>query len=70
MVDESTTYRVTEWFRKPEKFRLSMLYRRAMARGRKLAHSLPVRPAVPIAEKQRPRGISVVSPSRNGRELL
>ena len=67
---ESTTYRVTEWFRKPEKFRLSMLYRRAMARGRKLAHSRPVRPAVPIAEKQRPRGISVVSPSRNGRELL
>ena len=67
---ESTTYRAMEWFRKPEKFRLSMLYRMAMARGRKLAHSRPVQPLVPIAETQRPRGISVVIPSRNGRDLL
>jgi GT2 family glycosyltransferase/glycosyltransferase involved in cell wall biosynthesis len=67
---ESTTYRVTEWFRKPAKFRLSMLYRMAMARGRKLAHSRPVQPVVPIASKQRPQGVSVVIPSRNGRELL
>jgi len=30
---ESSTYRAIEWFRKPGKFRLSMLYRMAMARG-------------------------------------
>ncbi|MGH9647518.1 MAG: hypothetical protein ACRD4E_11965, partial [Bryobacteraceae bacterium] len=61
---ESTTYRVTEWFRRPAKFRLSMLYRMAMARGRKLAYSRPVQPRAPIAETLRPRGISVVIPSR------
>jgi len=67
---ESATYRAVEWLRQPEKFRLSMLYRRAMARGRKLAHSRPVQPLVPVAETQRPRGVSVVIPSRNGRDLL
>jgi GT2 family glycosyltransferase/glycosyltransferase involved in cell wall biosynthesis len=67
---ESTTYRVTEWLRKPEKFRLSMLYRMAQARGRKLAHARPVLPPRPIVETQRPSGISVVIPSRNGRDLL
>ena len=59
-----------EWFREPGKFRLSMLYRRAMARGRTLARSRPVIQPVAIPEKQRPRGISVVIPSRNGRDLL
>jgi GT2 family glycosyltransferase/glycosyltransferase involved in cell wall biosynthesis len=67
---ESSTYRAMEWLRKPGKFRLSMLYRMARARGRKLAQSRPVRPTVPVTEKQRPRGVSVVIPSRNGRELL
>ena len=67
---ESTTYRAMEWLRKPEKFRLSMLYRRAMARGRTLARSRPVIQPVAIPQNQRPRGISVVIPSRNGRELL
>ena len=67
---ESSTYRAMQWLREPGKFRLSMLYRMALARGRKLAQSRPIRPPVPIAKKQRPRGVSVVIPSRNGRELL
>lgn len=67
---ESMTYRAMEWVRKPEKFRLSMLYRRAMARGRKLARARPLAQPGLIVEKLRPRGISVVIPSRNGRELL
>ena len=67
---ESSTYRAMEWFRKPEKFRLSMLYRRAMARGRKLAHSRRVLSPTSVGEKPRTKGISVVIPSRNGRELL
>ena len=67
---ESSTYRAMEWFRKPGKFRLSMLYRMAMARGRSLARSRPVRPPVPVWQNERPRGVSVVIPSRNGRNLL
>jgi GT2 family glycosyltransferase/glycosyltransferase involved in cell wall biosynthesis len=67
---ESPTYRAMEWLRDPKKFRLSMLYRRAMARGRTLARSRPVIQPIAISENQRPRGISVVIPSRNGRELL
>ncbi len=67
---ESSTYRAMEWFRKPAKFRLSMLYRMAMARGRSLARSRPVRPPVPVRQNERPRGVSVVIPSRNGRDLL
>ena len=67
---ESSTYRAMEWFRQPGKFRLSMLYRKAMARGRTLARSRPVIQPVPMTAKQRPRGISVVIPSRNGRDLL
>jgi len=67
---QATTYRVMEWLRKPEKFRLSMLYRKAMARGRRLTHSRPVLPPRAVAGTQRPRGVSVVIPSRNGRDLL
>ncbi|MCU1335571.1 MAG: glycosyl transferase, family 2 [Bryobacterales bacterium] len=67
---ESSTYRAVEWFRKPGKFRLSILYRMAMGRGRSLAKSRPVLPPAPLSENQRPRGISVVIPSRNGRDLL
>lgn len=67
---ESSAYRAMEWFRKPAKFRLSMLYRMATARGRKLARSRPMLSPEPLGENRRPRGISVVIPSRNGRELL
>jgi len=70
LLPESSTYRAMEWFRKPGKFRLSVVYRMAMARGTSLARSRPALPPVPIAKKQRPRGVSVVIPSRNGRELL
>ncbi|HYV62653.1 MAG TPA: hypothetical protein VE958_08255, partial [Bryobacteraceae bacterium] len=70
LLPESSTYRAMEWFRKPGKFRLSVLYRMAMARGTSLARSRPALPPVPIPKKQRPRGVSVVIPSRNGRELL
>jgi GT2 family glycosyltransferase/glycosyltransferase involved in cell wall biosynthesis len=67
---ESSTYRAVEWFRKPGTFRLSVLYRMAMARGRSLARSRPIVEPVPVTESRRPRGVSVVIPSRNGRELL
>ncbi len=67
---ESSTYRAMEWVRKPAKFRLSVLYRMAMARGRKLARSRPAIEPVPIGGNQKPRGVSVVIPSRNGRALL
>jgi GT2 family glycosyltransferase/glycosyltransferase involved in cell wall biosynthesis len=67
---ESTAYRAMEWLREPGRFRLSMLYRMAMARGRKLARSRPVKASMAVAENRRPRGISLVIPSRNGRELL
>ena len=54
---------------KPSELRLSLLYRRAMARGRALAsgRAYAAPPKLP-APKQ--AGISVVIPSRNGRELL
>ena len=67
---ESGTYRALEWFRKPGTFRLSMLYRMAMARGRSLASSRPVLRPKPLVMTPRPRGVSVVIPTRNGRELL
>jgi GT2 family glycosyltransferase/glycosyltransferase involved in cell wall biosynthesis len=67
---ESSTYRAAEWFRHPAKFRLSLLYRMAMARGRSLTRSRPLLPPAPVLDKQRPRGVSVVIPSRNGRDLL
>jgi len=68
---ESSAYRALEWFRNPGKFRLSMLYRRAMARGRTLARSRPaIQPVTIQKSQQRPRGISVVIPSRNGHDLL
>ena len=67
---ESSAYRAMEWFRDPAKFRLSMLYRKAMARGRRLAGSRPVQAPAALGENTRPRGVSVVIPSRNGRSLL
>ena len=67
---ESSTYRAAEWFRKPGKFRLSMLYRMAMARGRTLARSRPFIQPVALPGNKRPPGVSVVIPSRNGRDLL
>jgi glycosyltransferase involved in cell wall biosynthesis/GT2 family glycosyltransferase len=67
---ESSIYRAMEWLRKPGKFRLSVLYRRALARGRRLAKSRPLAQPTLIVDKHRPRGVSVVIPSRNGRELI
>ena len=67
---ESSTYRALEWIREPKKFRLSMLYRRAMARGRSLARSRQLIAAAAAPVNRKPPGISVVIPSRNGRELL
>jgi len=67
---ESSVYRAMEWIRDPNKFRLSMLYRRAMARGRSLARSRPLRPPAAALASGRPAGISAVIPSRNGRDLL
>ena len=70
LLPESSTYRAAEWLRKPGKFRLSLLYRMAMARGRALARSRPVIQTIPVVATERPRGVSVVIPSRNGRDLL
>jgi len=67
---ESSTYRAAQWFGHPAKFRLSLLYRMAMARGRRLAASRPALAPAAIPDRPRPRGISVVIPSRNGRDLL
>lgn len=52
----------------PVELRLSVLYRRALQRGREIA---VVRPQRQLRDtKIRPEGISVVIPSRDGRELL
>jgi GT2 family glycosyltransferase/glycosyltransferase involved in cell wall biosynthesis len=67
---ESSTYRAMGWVSKPGKFRLSMLYRMAMRRGRLLARSRPAYSPGAMPKNERPRGISVVIPSRNGRGLL
>jgi GT2 family glycosyltransferase/glycosyltransferase involved in cell wall biosynthesis len=66
----SWTYAVTQWMKHPVKFRLSLLYRRAMARGRWLARARPIAMDQPVQKDERLRGISVVIPSRSGRELL
>ncbi len=63
-------YAASEWLRHPAKLRLSFLYRMAMARGRWLAMARPAATDRPLEIHDRPRGISVVIPSRNGRELL
>lgn len=67
---EASAYRASEWLRHPAKFRLSLLYRMAMARGRSLARSRPLLPPSAVLKKERTRGVSVVIPSRNGRDLL
>lgn len=52
----------------PRELRLALLYRKALRRGRELATA---RPSQTLATAERkPEGISVVIPSRNGRELL
>lgn len=53
----------------PEEFKLSLLYRKALARGRDLAASRVYAP-IPKLPKRKPSGISVVIPSRNGGDLL
>ncbi|MEO5926011.1 MAG: glycosyltransferase [Bryobacteraceae bacterium] len=50
-------------------FRLPALYRLALARGRQIASGRTTAALRP-ASGQRPKGISVAIPSRNGRELL
>jgi GT2 family glycosyltransferase len=56
--------------RNADERRLTILYRRAMARGRRLAASRNEAAVIPVDAGGRPRGISVVIPSRNGVELL
>jgi GT2 family glycosyltransferase/glycosyltransferase involved in cell wall biosynthesis len=56
--------------REPQERRLTMAYRRAMALGRRLAGGrTPEHPAA-IDARNRPRGVSVVIPSRDGAALL
>lgn len=52
----------------PAEFRLSLLYRKALRRGRELANTRSAQTLA--AARRKPEGISVVIPSRNGRELL
>lgn len=54
---------------RPREARLSLLYRRALRHGGELAAARPEASALSLPEP-RPAGISVVIPSRNGRELL
>jgi GT2 family glycosyltransferase/glycosyltransferase involved in cell wall biosynthesis len=61
--------RLLRAFTSPEDFRLPALYRFALARGRILAATRPSLPA-PVPTGERPAGVSVVIPSRNGRDLL
>ncbi len=70
MQPESSAYRAMEWLRDSKKLRLSILYRRAMARGRSLAQSRPVIAPAAASGKRHAPGISLVIPSRNGRDLL
>lgn len=52
----------------PRELQLSLLYRRALRRGRELALRPPTE--THHSSTPKPEGISVVIPSRNGRELL
>lgn len=50
--------------------RLTLLYRAALLRGRWLGWARPAAADRPVRAAARPDGVSVVIPSRNGRELL
>src|SRR5262249_4293383 len=63
-------YRVAEWFRKPAKLRLSVLYRLALIRGQWLERVRRPADPKPLGRIETARGVSVIIPSRNGRELL
>jgi GT2 family glycosyltransferase/glycosyltransferase involved in cell wall biosynthesis len=52
----------------PQELRLSILYRRALRRKHDLVNAQ--KPLVALEARAKPPGISVVIPSRNGRELL
>ncbi len=70
MRPKGALYERAKLLRDPNARRLSILYRRALERGRWLAANR--RPAAPVNvdAASRADGISVVIPSRNGRELL
>ncbi|MEP7351959.1 MAG: glycosyltransferase, partial [Acidobacteriota bacterium] len=53
-----------------QQIKLPWLYRRALARGRSLAANRPSATAIQLQSTSRPDGVSVLIPSRNGRELL
>lgn len=65
-----TLYERLKLLRDPAARRLSILYRRALERGRWLAQNRRPAPVVKVESTPRPEGISVVIPSRNGRDLL
>ncbi len=56
--------------RNPSELRLPWLYRAALRNGAKLAAERPQAQVAALEANDRPRGISVVIPSRNGRDLL
>ena len=70
MRPKGTLYERVKLLRDPQARRLSILYRRALDRGRWLAANRRPAPPVKIDSSPRLDGISVVIPSRNGRELL
>src|SRR5262249_21729333 len=63
-------YETSRLARDPYDRRLSVLYRRALKRGRWLLRSAQAAPETPLDHNARPSGISVVIPSRNGVDLL
>jgi GT2 family glycosyltransferase/glycosyltransferase involved in cell wall biosynthesis len=70
MRPRGTLYEGVKLLKDPVARRLSILYRRALARGRWLAENRRPAAAVNVETTPKPDGISVVIPTRNGRELL
>jgi GT2 family glycosyltransferase/glycosyltransferase involved in cell wall biosynthesis len=68
--EESRTRRLLRAVRDPGILRLPVLYRMALWRGRWLEISRLVQADRPVSDSTPPAGISVVIPSRDGRELL
>ncbi len=65
-----TLYERLRILRNPEDRKRSLLYRKALKRGRWLAANRPPRAPARLDAVERPDGISVVIPSRNGLDLL
>ena len=70
MRPRGTLYERVKLLQDPAARHLSILYRRALNRGRWLAENRRPAPPVNVESTHKPNGISLVIPSRNGRDLL